>query len=387
MANTVKTRLLRNMKSFDYGLLIAITALVIFGCIMVYSSSLTISIEKDVSPYYFFAKQIKFACLGFFVFFFFAFFNYRFFKQAKISMWMVGIALLSLLMVLIFAEDINGSKSWLFGIQPAEFCKIALVLYVARIYSTKNEDYALTNQELIKPLYIFSGFLILVGAEPDVGMSILYLGIILFTIAGSGIDMRRLVNIYGVLLGLVAVVFTLVIYVPHIFISVLGKNRANRLISFSDPFKYSDTTGHQVINSYYAIGSGGFFGQGLGNSVQKLGYLPEAHTDFIIAVIAEELGFIGVAFVILGLGYLIFRCLRIGSEAEDGFATLICYGMASWIFIQSAVNLGGATGLMPLTGVALPFISAGGSSLLSILIPLGIVANISMKNKRKRLEL
>ncbi|MBR5526647.1 MAG: FtsW/RodA/SpoVE family cell cycle protein [Brochothrix sp.] len=386
MPDSTRKGILKNIRFFDYGILITTLALVIFGCIMVYSSSLTIAIAKEVPPYYFFSKQIKFAVIGIFVFFFFANFNYRFFYREKVQYWMVIISLASLVAVLLFAKEINGSKSWLFGIQPAEFCKIALILYLARCYSSKKTDTPLTTNQLFKPLVIFGFYIITIIAEPDVGMSLMYAGITLFLIAGSGLEFKKLAKLYAGFILIVGFVYILVINIPQMFISVLGQNRANRLISFADPFQYEGTTGHQVINSYYAIGSGGFFGQGLGNSVQKLGYLPEAHTDFIIAVVAEELGFMGVAFVILGIGYLIYRCIRVGLESTDSFATLICYGVGSWLFVQTAINLGGATGLMPLTGVALPFISAGGSSLIALLIPLGIVTNISMKNKRRRLE-
>lgn len=199
----------------------------------------------------------------------------------------------------------------------------------------------------------------------------------------SGKTLARLVLLGGIVLLLVS---------PIIYLNkdkILTEKRLDRFESLEDPFKYADSSGLQVINSYYAIGSGGIFGMGLGESIQKYGYLPESHTDFIMAVIAEELGIFGVLFVIILLGFIVIKGFYIARKCEDPFGSLLAIGISSMIAIQSFINLGGVSGLIPITGVTLPFISYGGSSLVLLLASMGILANISMyikysENKRKK---
>jgi len=159
---------------------------------------------------------------------------------------------------------------------------------------------------------------------------------------------------------------------------VFSERRLERLTSYSNPFDDEQKSGYQLANAYYAIGSGGLTGLGLGQSNQKLGYLPEAHTDFIIAVISEELGIFGVGFVLLSLAFIVLKGIHIGLKCKDPFGSLLAIGIASMIGIQSFVNLGGASGVIPLTGVPLPFVSYGGSSLLQLAIAMGILVNVSM---------
>ena len=154
--------------------------------------------------------------------------------------------------------------------------------------------------------------------------------------------------------------------------------RKGRFLAFQDPFKYEEGIGWHLANSYIAIGSGGLKGLGLGQSIQKLGYLPESHTDFIMAVIAEELGIFGVGFVLLCLGYLVLKGILVGVRCKDPFGSLMAIGISAMIGIQSFINIGGISGVIPLTGVPLPFVSYGGSSLLQLSIAMGILVNISM---------
>ena len=181
------------------------------------------------------------------------------------------------------------------------------------------------------------------------------------------------------LAGIVLVLVSPLIYFN--WDSILTEGRMKRFESYQNPFKDAGDSGFQVVNSYLAIGSGGLFGLGLGESVQKYGYLPETHTDFIMAIIAEELGIFGVLFVVLLLSFIVLKGFYIARKCDDPFGSLLAIGISSMIAIQSFVNLGGISGLIPLTGVTLPFISYGGSSLILLMASAGILVNISMFNE------
>jgi cell division protein FtsW len=177
------------------------------------------------------------------------------------------------------------------------------------------------------------------------------------------------------------IIFGLILALPLLFVlkdEILSQKRVDRFTVLNDPFSDVQNSGFQLANSYIAIGSGGVSGLGLGKSIQKLGYLPESHTDFIMAVIAEELGIWGVAFVIITLGYIVLRGIYIGLRCKDPFGSLLAIGISSMIGIQSFINLAGVSGVIPLTGVPLPFVSYGGSSLLMLALAAGILVNVSM---------
>ena len=157
-----------------------------------------------------------------------------------------------------------------------------------------------------------------------------------------------------------------------------------RLVAFIDPFGHANGSGQQLVNSYYALSNGGVFGVGLGNSIQKRGYLPEPNTDFIMAITGEELGLIGVVIIMLLLGIIVWRIIRIGIRSADSFNTLVCYGVATYFAVQAFINVGGVIGWLPITGVTFPFISYGGSSMFSLTLSLGIVLNISADERRRR---
>jgi cell division protein FtsW len=181
-------------------------------------------------------------------------------------------------------------------------------------------------------------------------------------------------------LAVLSLVF-LLFFSPFIYMKkddIITKERIGRINGFLKPFEYEQDDGYHLVNSYLAIGSGGVKGQGIGQSIQKLGYLPEPHTDFIMAIIAEELGVFGVLFVLFGLAYIVLKGIYIAVRCKDPFGTLLAIGISSMIAIQSFINLGGVSGLIPITGVPLPFISYGGSSLLLLSLSMGILVNISM---------
>lgn len=229
----------------------------------------------------------------------------------------------------------------------------------------------------------------LIAIQPDLGTAMIIGMIALCMILCSGFSGKTLLKLV-VMGGIVLLLVSPLVYFN--WDSILTEGRLARFESFENPFNYANSSGLQVVNSYYAIGSGGIFGLGLGESIQKYGYLPESHTDFIMAVIAEELGVFGVLFVIFLLSFIVLKGFYIARKCEDPFGSLLAIGISSMIAIQSFINLGGVSGLIPITGVTLPFVSYGGSSLLLLLGSTGILVNISMfvdyfEKKKKKEDL
>ncbi|SEN31036.1 cell division-specific peptidoglycan biosynthesis regulator FtsW [Mesobacillus persicus] len=361
-------------KSYDYSLIIVVTLLSLFGLVMVYSASLVTRYEV---PSDFFYEKQKFNLLIALVFFIIAaLIPYKAMKSTKFLLPMVVISLVGLAVLFIVGKVANNALSWIElgarSIQPAEFAKLSVIIYLSAVYSKKQSYINEFDRGVAPPLFYLAIVFLLVAIQPDFGTA----GII-FLIAGSiivssGMNLKNIIKLVMIIMCLIA---------PASLImkdEIFSETRLNRLTSYSDPFADELKSGYQLANSYYAIGSGGVNGLGLGQSVQKLGYLPEAHTDFIIAIISEELGIFGVGFVLLCLGYLVLRGIYIGLRCKDPFGSLLAIGISSMIGIQSFVNLGGATGVIPLTGVPLPFVSYGGSSLLQMAIAVGILVNVSM---------
>lgn len=227
---------------------------------------------------------------------------------------------------------------------------------------------------------------VLVLIQPDTGTFIIISAIILLLLFSSGISLK-----YGfVFFSVASLLVVLVVYIIYNFGEHLPflDYRYERFLGWFDPFGNYETEGHQLVNSYYALNRGGMFGVGIGNSVQKTGYLPFPYTDFILAIVGEELGLVGIAFVLGSLGLIIGRSFYIGSRSEDSFVSLLCLGVGGMLLVQSLVNMAGVTGVLPITGVTFPFLSYGGSSLLTVSLSVALVANVStlekMKNKIKK---
>ncbi|MGE6631256.1 putative lipid II flippase FtsW [Bacillus sp. NPDC077027] len=375
----------RMLRSYDYSLLFAILLISAFGLVMVYSSSMiTAVIRYDATPDVFFKKQLLFMVLGAVILVFTAIMPYKLFANKKFQMFMLVISIVSLIYVYFLGHIAGNARSWIkiggFSIQPAEFVKIVVIMYLAAVYAKKQHYIDHLLKGVTPPIVVVSilcGFIII---QPDYGTAFIIGMIALTMILCSGFSGKTLVKLL-ILFGAVMLVLT-----PFIYISwdwIFTENRLGRFESFQDPFKDASNTGHQLINSYYAIGSGGFFGLGLGESVQKYGYLPEPHTDFIMAIISEELGFFGVFFVLALLGFIVVKGFYIARKCEDPFGSLLAIGISSMIAIQTCINLGGVSGLIPITGVTLPFISYGGSSIILLCGCMGILLNISMFTEYK----
>jgi cell division protein FtsW len=375
------------LKSYDYSLIIAIVLLSLFGLVMVYSASMASAVQRyGVESDYFYQKQKLYLIVSALIFIFIALFPYKIMKSTKFLLPMVGFSIISLLGLFLFGQVRGNAQSWYdFGfisIQPAEFVKISIIIYLSAVYAKKQAYINKFNHGVLPPLAYLVIVLGLIAFQPDFGTALI-IGLIAGTIIiSSGMNIKTITKL--VMLGMILLSPVILVLQDEIF----SEKRLERFEVLNNPFKDELNSGFHLANSYIAIGSGGVNGLGLGKSVQKLGYLPESHTDFIMAVIAEELGVWGVSFVILTLGYIVLRGIYLGLRCKDPFGSLLAIGISSMIGIQSFINLAGVSGVMPLTGVPLPFVSYGGSSLLQLAIAAGILVNVSMfvkyENKYKQ---
>ncbi|PTF95725.1 cell division protein FtsW [Staphylococcus chromogenes] len=377
--------ILRSSKYIDFPLLITYLALCFIGLTMVYSASMvaatrgTLTGGVPVSGTYFYTRQLIYVIVGFLIVFFIAYLlNVKVLKKPKFQVGMMGIILLLLLATLVIGSEINGSRSWIrlgfMNLQVSELLKIAIILYVPYIIERKRPQIQRDPTTILWPI-LFVGFMIgLVLLQKDVGQTLLISAIFFSIILYSGIGVKNFLRIgFFSLLGLFVVIIIIVVF----RINILPTYLTARFSALENPFNFEDGIGYHLANSLLAIGNGGLFGRGLGNSIMKLGYLPEPHTDFIFAIIAEELGLLGVLIVLGLLFFIVYRAFELASRTSSYFYKLVCVGIASYIGFQTFVNLGGISGLIPLTGVPLPFISFGGSSMLSLSVAMGLLLIVS----------
>lgn len=377
--------ILRSSKYIDFPLLITYLALCFIGLTMVYSASMvaatrgTLTGGVPVSGTYFYTRQLIYVIVGFLLVFFIAYLlNVKVLKKPKFQVGMMGVILLLLLATLVIGVEINGSRSWIrlgfMNLQVSELLKIAIILYVPYIIERKRPQIQRDPTTILWPI-LFVGFMIgLVLLQKDVGQTLLISAIFFSIILYSGIGVKNFLRIgFFSLLGLFVVIIIIVVF----RINILPTYLTARFSALENPFNFEDGIGYHLANSLLAIGNGGLFGRGLGNSIMKLGYLPEPHTDFIFAIIAEELGLVGVLIVLCLLFFIVYRAFELASRTSSYFYKLVCVGIASYIGFQTFVNLGGISGLIPLTGVPLPFISFGGSSMLSLSVAMGLLLIVS----------
>jgi cell division protein FtsW len=365
------------LKSYDYSLIIAIILLSLFGLVMVYSASMASAVQRyGVDSDYFYQKQKLYLLVSAFIFFIIALFPYKIMSSTKFLLPMVGISILGLLGLFVFGQVRGNAQSWYdFGfisIQPSEFVKISLIIYLSAVYAKKQAYINKFNHGVLPPLAYLVIVLGLIAFQPDFGTALIIALIAGTIILSSGMNFKNITKL--VLLGMILISPVFFVLQDEIF----SEKRLERFQVLNNPFEDELDSGFHLANSYIAIGSGGINGLGLGKSVQKLGYLPESHTDFIMAVIAEELGIWGVSFVIMTLAFIVLRGIYLGLRCKDPFGSLLAIGISSMIGIQSFINLAGVSGFIPLTGVPLPFVSYGGSSLLQLAIAAGILVNVSM---------
>ncbi|MCY7780942.1 putative lipid II flippase FtsW [Bacillus haynesii] len=366
--------ILSHLKKLDYVLIASVLFLSTFGLLMVYSAGYPLGYMKYHDGSYFFMKQLQWLLIGLTFFSAAVFFLYK--AYSKLIRFLVKLSFLLLILVLLpgIGMEKNNSQRWIqlgsLIIQPSEAVKLVMVIYFAYVYAKKQRYIADFGKGVMPPLLILAAVFFLILKQPDLGTAVSILLSCGAVLLCAGLRIRHLL-LLGTMAGTGIVYF-----------AMTAQYRLKRLTSFSDPFQNENGDGYQLINSYLAIDSGGLWGNGLGNSVQKLGFLPEAHTDFIMAVITEELGGIGLVMIIGAYLLIMFRGVRIASKIDDPFGKLLAVGLTFQIMIQALFNLGAVFGLLPITGIPLPFVSYGGSSLMFMLMSAGILVNLSSHVKR-----
>lgn len=366
------------IKYLDKPLLIISTILFIFGLIMVFSASNVIAyMSHEVSASYYFLKQAAFLIVGFIlslIMIRFSTKSYGFFSWILLIIFSI-----SLVILLIFIAPKNKAQSWFelgpISIQPSEFIKIIVIVWLACFYEQKQKKLSTYTTSLF-PIFVCLGIALLIFLQPDLGTTIIF-GTIVASIFFS-VPISKEIKRRTIFLALGLVVFAGVILLGTG--SQLLQDRQKDRFDFLRPCDKLLTTGNQVCNCYIAINNGGLTGTGLGNSTQKYLYLPEPYTDFIFAIIVEELGvLVGVA-LILAYIFILYRILLIGRGSPTNRGATMCYGIAVYLFLHIAVNLLGIFGLMPMTGVPLPFMSYGGSFTICLIAALTIVQRVSVEN-------
>ena len=372
----------------DWMVALTLLVLLVLSCMMVYSASMignkygTFTSGIPVSETYFLQRQAMWAILAYLAFLLFSVaIPFEIFKEKKLLQYGF-IVMFVLLLIPQLMPAINGAKSWIrigsFSFQPSTLAQLFIIMYMAFILETRKEKLRqiCTSSELLKIFSIPLALVTLIAAQNDTGMMLITLSVIGIMTLCSNMHSKNVKKILS--LALIAGVAVLMLFmIKNALFSSGTSYRTNRLKVFLNPFSEDlAAAADQVINSYVAFGNGGLFGRGLGNSIQKLGYLPEAHTDFILAIIAEELGLVGVLFVVALLLVIIGKVIFSGTKSRNTFSAMYSLGFASLLIVQGVVNIGGVTASIPMTGVPLPFISNGGSSILILSVGLGIATNI-----------
>lgn len=366
------------IKYLDKPLLIISVLLFILGLIMVFSSSNVIAyMSYAVSPYNYFIKQGIFLIIGFILFLVMIFFPTK--AYGVISKFLLITFTISLGILLIYVKPKNQAQSWFeigpFSLQPSEFIKVITIVWLSFFYE-KNRTKLNTYTKSLFPMFICALIAFLIFLQPDLGTMIIYLSVVVVIFLSvpiaKEIKLKTIIGSLGLVLFAGVALFS------------SGKSllltRQLQRFDFRNPCDKLLDSGNQVCNCYIAINNGGLTGVGLGNSTQKYLYLPEPYTDFIFAIIIEELGLIVGIAIIVAYIMLLYRILKIGRESPNNRGAAMCYGVAVYIFVHIAVNLLGIFGLIPITGVPLPFMSYGGSFTICLIASLSIVQRVSVEN-------
>lgn len=357
-------------KSTPDFLLVFITLMLLaVGMIMVYSASAAWATYKFEDSFFFAKRQLLFAGLGVIAMFFIMNIDYWTWRTWSKVVLIICFVLLVLVLIPGVGLVRGGARSWIgvgaFSIQPSEFMKIAMIAFLAKYLSENQKKITSLRKGLIPSLSLVFFAFGMIMLQPDLGTGTVMVGTCMVMIFVAG---GRILHFVGLGMLGVAGFVALIASAPY---------RIKRITSFLDPWQDPLGSGFQIIQSLYAIGPGGLLGLGLGKSRQKFFYLPEPQTDFIFAILAEELGFIGGSLVILLFALLLWRGVRIALGAPDLFGSFLAIGIISMIAIQVFINIGVVIGLMPVTGITLPFLSYGGSSLTLMLMAVGVLLNIS----------
>ena len=366
-------------KGIDYTFLFLIMLLLLVGLVMLLSASAPAGASKYNDSYHFFKKQLVFVVAGLVGMVVVSRIDYRlYYKHAKL---IFGICFILLLLVAIpgIGISLNGSRRWIqlpgFQLQPSEFMKLGLSMMLA--YMISCGKYNVRDFKKLAPFgIVIGGVGLLMMLEPHVSGTIVMVGIGVWILISAGTKILP----FAVGLPVIGIMGFIGIY-------LFDSNRLARIVRFLSPFEDMQHTGYQIAQALYAMGSGGLFGRGLGQSVQKYSYLPEPYNDFIFSIACEELGLFGGALIIIAFALLILRGFRIALNAPDTFGTLLATGIMAQIAIQTTLNIAVATSSVPNTGVSLPFFSYGGTAIMVILVEMGILLNISRASLKEHTNL
>ncbi len=366
---------------FDTALALVSLVLLLLGLIMVTSSSIYIAETRFNDSLYYFWRQLTHVGIGIFIGIVIILIPIQFWHRASAVLLLIGTLNLLLVLTPYFGHSVNGSMRWMqiagFNIQPSELMKLFMILYLASYLIRRSEEVRESFMGFVKPMLVLIFIAGLILLEPDYGATVVLFMTVLGMLFLAGVPMYQFILwVVGVSCALIL----LIIFAPY---------RLERLTTFINPWADPFNSGFQLTQALIAIGRGELFGVGLGNSVQKLAYLPEAHTDFLFAILAEELGLIGVIFIIGLFGFLVLRAFIIAVETEKlglYYAAYAAYGIGLCIGLQASINLGVNMGLLPTKGLTLPLMSYGGSSLIVTCMMLAILLRIDYETQQKRMQ-
>jgi cell division protein FtsW len=361
---------------YDRWFIFTVLSLIGLGLLMVASASIVVSDQQWHQPFYFLYKQLIFLVFGIVLGSIVVQFEISFWEKSGGVILIGSVLLLALVLFPGIGHSVNGSMRWIglgfIGMQVSELAKFAVVIYMAGYLLRFNQEIKTTLGGFLKPMVVLAVILLLLIKEPDFGAAVVIMATALGMMFLAGMRMRQFLLLLIVVLVLLSA------------IAISAPYRMQRLTSFLNPWAHPFNSGYQLTQSLIAFGRGGWFGVGLGNSIQKMFYLPEAQTDFLFAVIAEELGLVGMIAVIALFSFLVMRIFFIGRRAQklgQHFAGYMAYGFGLWIAIQFAVSIGVNSGILPTKGLTLPLMSYGGSSMLVNCITIAVLLRIDYENR------
>lgn len=356
-------------KKIEYTLLISVIIISLLGIVMIYSSSYIWASYKYNDSFKYLKNQSLFFIIGVIIMILASKINYKNYFKYSNKILITCIILLILVLIPGIGSIRNGSRSWFgigsFGIQPSEFTKLALIIFTSKYLSNNPNSMKNFKKGVLPILFITIVIFGIIMLQPDFGTGTILVMTIIGILFIAGLDIKIFIK-FGILatIGVIG----LIVVAPY---------RLKRILSFLDPWSDPLGSGFQIIQSLYSIGPGGLFGLGFGNSIQKHFYLPEPQTDFIFSIISEEFGFIGVIIISILFIIIFYNCLKISIKCTDLFGKYLSFGITFGLIFQTILNLSVVIGLIPVTGVTLPFLSYGGSSLIITMLSIGIILNIS----------
>jgi cell division protein FtsW len=355
----------------DLIIVLMVIALTCFGLVMVYSSSSIMAAKRFHDEFYFLKRQGIYAILGVGTMIWAMRIDYHVWKKIAVPFLLLCLFLLGVVLIPGIGGSAGGSSRWIrlpgFSFQPSELAKIAFIIYMAYSLDKKQDKMKMFSSGFLPYMVVLAVMLLLLLKQPDLGSSLTLGAVAMIMLFAAG---TRLTYIFSMVLLALPFLYYAIMHVDY---------RRRRILAFLNPWEDPTNTGFQIIQSWIAVGTGGLFGLGLGEGKQKLFYLPEAHTDFIFSVVGEELGFVGFMVITSMFFLLLIRGVRVALYAEDTFGRSLAFGISTLIGLEAFVNIAVVTGIFPTKGLALPFISYGGSSLIITLFAVGVLLNISSR--------